>query len=48
MWGPLSLSRGMENAELVREAFEHGHIKVSCEFCSKSYEFEPAEFKPVN
>jgi molecular chaperone Hsp33 len=35
-------------AEEIEESIEHGRIKVSCEFCSKGYEFDPAEFKPAN
>jgi molecular chaperone Hsp33 len=31
-------------AEEIQESTEDGRITVSCEFCSKSYEFEPAEF----
>jgi molecular chaperone Hsp33 len=31
-------------AEEVRDSIEDGEIKVSCEFCSKRYEFDPAEF----
>lgn len=31
-------------AEEVRDSIEDGEIKVSCEFCSKLYEFDPAEF----
>ena len=32
----------------IEESVEDGRIKVQCEFCSKSYEFDPAEFKPRN
>jgi len=34
------------SAEEVRDSIEDGEIKVSCEFCSKLYEFDPAEFLP--
>ena len=36
------------SAEEVEESIEHGRITVTCEFCSKRYEFDPAEFKPAN
>lgn len=36
------------SAEEIAESTEDGAIHVSCEFCSKSYEFDPAEFAPVN
>ena len=36
------------SAEEIEDSIEHGQIKVSCEFCSKAYEFDPAEFKPAN
>lgn len=35
------------SAEEIEESVEDGKIKVDCEFCSKSYEFDPAEFAPV-
>jgi molecular chaperone Hsp33 len=38
---------GRFSAEEIDDSIEHGRIKVSCEFCSKSYEFDPGEFKPV-
>ncbi len=31
-------------AEEIEESVENGRIRVDCEFCSKSYEFDPAEF----
>jgi molecular chaperone Hsp33 len=36
------------SAEEITESTEDGRISVSCEFCSKSYEFEPAEFVEAN
>lgn len=33
-------------AEEIAESTEDGVIRVSCEFCSKEYEFEPSEFAP--
>jgi molecular chaperone Hsp33 len=35
-------------AEEIDDSIEDGAIRVSCEFCSKCYEFDPAEFKPKN
>lgn len=35
------------SAEEIKESVEDGKIRVDCEFCSKSYEFDPAEFAPV-
>lgn len=32
------------SAEEIRDSTEDGLIKVDCEFCSKSYRFDPAEF----
>jgi molecular chaperone Hsp33 len=32
------------SAEEIEESTEDGVIRVNCEFCSKAYEFEPAEF----
>jgi molecular chaperone Hsp33 len=32
------------SAEEIEESTEDGVIRVSCEFCSKAYEFKPAEF----
>ena len=32
------------SAEEIAESVEDGAIRVDCEFCSKSYEFDPAEF----
>lgn len=34
-------------AEEITDSVEDGVIRVACEFCSKSYEFDPAEFAPV-
>lgn len=31
-------------AEEIRDSIEDGAIKVDCEFCSKAYAFDPAEF----
>lgn len=31
-------------AEEIEESVEDGRIRVSCEFCSKVYEFDPSEF----
>ena len=36
------------SAEEISESTEDGKISVACEFCSKEYEFDPAEFSPVN
>ena len=36
------------SAEEIAESTEDGRIAVNCEFCSKAYEFDPAEFAPVN
>src|SRR5262245_49367290 len=36
------------SAQEIDDSIEHGRIEVRCEFCSKSYEFDPAEFKPAN
>jgi molecular chaperone Hsp33 len=35
-------------AEEIDSSIEAGVIRVNCEFCSTSYEFDPAEFKPKN
>jgi len=35
---------GSFTAEEIRDSTEDGHIRVACEFCSKAYVFEPAEF----
>ncbi|MFU0503961.1 Hsp33 family molecular chaperone [Pseudaminobacter sp. NGMCC 1.201702] len=32
------------SAEEITDSVEDGLIRVNCEFCSKAYEFEPAEF----
>ena len=34
-------------AEEIAESTENGAISVACEFCSKQYEFDPAEFAPA-
>jgi len=34
-------------AEEIEDSVEDGLIRVSCEFCSKSYEFEPSEFSAL-
>src|SRR5690606_25341584 len=31
-------------AEEIRDSIEDGKISVTCEFCSKQYEFDPAKF----
>jgi molecular chaperone Hsp33 len=36
------------SAEEIAESTEDGKIAVNCEFCSKAYEFDPAEFSTVN
>ena len=36
------------SAQEISDSTENGRISVSCEFCSKAYEFDPAEFQPVN
>ena len=36
------------SAEEIVESTEDGRISVNCEFCSKSYEFEPGEFLTAN
>lgn len=33
------------NAEAIDESIEDGVIKVKCEFCGTSYEFDPADFR---
>lgn len=35
------------SADEIVESTENGTIKVNCEFCSKAYEFDPAEFEPA-
>ena len=35
-------------AEEIEDSIEDGVIGVTCEFCSKAYEFDPAEFQPAN
>jgi len=35
-------------AEEIVDSIEDGEIRVSCEFCSKKYEFDPAEFVTSN
>lgn len=39
---------GRFSAQEVDDSIEHGRITVRCEFCSKAYEFDPAEFQPAN
>ena len=34
--------------EEIDDSIEDGVIRVNCEFCSTSYTFDPAEFKPKN
>ncbi|PZO79130.1 MAG: Hsp33 family molecular chaperone [Mesorhizobium amorphae] len=34
-------------AEEIRDSTEDGKIRVNCEFCSKEYVFDPAEFEPA-
>lgn len=34
------------SAEEITDSIEDGTIKVSCEFCSKQYLFDPSEFEP--
>jgi molecular chaperone Hsp33 len=34
-------------AEEIKDSVEDGTIRVDCEFCSKSYEFDPTEFAAV-
>ena len=36
------------SAEEIVESTEDGRIAVNCEFCSKDYEFDPAEFVAAN
>jgi len=36
------------SAEEIVESTEDGRISVNCEFCSKSYDFDPAEFVKAN
>ena len=36
------------SAEEIVESTEDGRIAVNCEFCSKEYEFDPAEFVAAN
>lgn len=35
------------SAEEIRDSVENDRIKVSCEFCSTAYDFDPAEFTAV-
>ena len=35
------------SADEIADSTEEGRIRVSCEFCSKAYDFDPAEFAPV-
>jgi molecular chaperone Hsp33 len=34
-------------AEEIKDSVEDGAIQVSCEFCSKHYSFDPADFSPT-
>ena len=34
-------------AQEIEESTEDGEIRVSCEFCSQAYTFDPAEFAPA-
>jgi molecular chaperone Hsp33 len=34
-------------AEEIRDSTEDGKISVACEFCSTTYDFDPAEFSPA-
>lgn len=36
------------SAEEIVESTENGRIRVNCEFCSKEYSFDPAEFQAAN
>jgi molecular chaperone Hsp33 len=36
------------SAEEIDESTEDGRIRVNCEFCSKEYNFDPAEFRALN
>ena len=36
------------SAEEIQDSVEDGAINVSCEFCSKSYAFDPAEFSTAH
>ncbi len=36
------------SAEEIAESIEEGKIAVSCEFCSTTYEFDPADFAEAN
>ncbi len=46
--GRLAEIIGNFSAEEIKDSTEDGVIKVKCEFCSKSYEFDPAEFATAN
>jgi molecular chaperone Hsp33 len=35
-------------AEEIEDSIEAGTIRVDCQFCSKRYAFDPAEFRPQN
>jgi molecular chaperone Hsp33 len=35
------------SADEIADSTEEGRIRVSCEFCSKAYDFDPAEFAAV-
>jgi molecular chaperone Hsp33 len=34
-------------AEEIQDSVEDGRIRVECQFCSKAYDFEPADFLPA-
>lgn len=36
------------SAEEIAESIEEGRIRVSCEFCSTEYVFDPADFQPAS
>lgn len=38
---------GRFSAQEIEDSIEDGRIKVTCEFCSKAYTFDPAEFQPA-
>lgn len=38
---------GSFSAEEISDSTEDGRIRVDCEFCSKAYVFDPAEFAPA-
>ena len=44
---PAAASAGF-TAEEIEDSIEAGTIRVDCQFCSKRYAFDPAEFRPQN